>query len=100
MNRHTGNRADLDKKPDDVATMFDEVAERYDLTNDVLSMGQTVRWRKKLVEALAVQPGEKGAGPRRRNGLPPSRSTGPGRPRWPVTFPWACSKWASAGIRS
>lgn len=59
MNRHTGNRADLDKKPDDVATMFDEVAERYDLTNDVLSMGQTVRWRKKLVEALAVQPGER-----------------------------------------
>ena len=38
--------------------MFDEVAERYDVTNDVLSMGQTVRWRKKLVEALAVQPGE------------------------------------------
>ena len=58
MNRHTGNRADLDKKPDDVASMFDEVAERYDLTNDVLSMGQTVRWRKKLVEALAVRPGE------------------------------------------
>lgn len=38
--------------------MFDDVAERYDLTNDVLSMGQTVRWRRKLVEALAVQPGE------------------------------------------
>lgn len=58
MNPRTGNRADLDKKPDDVASMFDEVAERYDVTNDVLSMGQTVRWRKKLVEALAVQPGE------------------------------------------
>lgn len=38
--------------------MFDEVAERYDVTNDVLSLGQTVRWRRKLVEALAVEPGE------------------------------------------
>lgn len=58
MIRGTGNRADLDKKPDDVASMFDEVAERYDVTNDVLSLGQTVRWRRKLVEALAVEPGE------------------------------------------
>jgi hypothetical protein len=33
-------RADLDKAPQDVASMFDTVAERYDLTNDVLSVGQ------------------------------------------------------------
>lgn len=39
--------------------MFDEVAARYDLTNDVLSFGQTKRWRRKLVQALAVQPGER-----------------------------------------
>ncbi|GGE68820.1 demethylmenaquinone methyltransferase [Nesterenkonia cremea] len=53
------NRASLAKKPSDVASMFDEVAARYDLTNDVLSFGQTKRWRKKLVQALAVQPGER-----------------------------------------
>ncbi|MCH8565918.1 demethylmenaquinone methyltransferase [Nesterenkonia sp. LB17] len=39
--------------------MFDEVADRYDLTNDVLSLGQTKRWRKKLVAALDVTPGER-----------------------------------------
>lgn len=38
--------------------MFDDVAERYDLTNDVLSLGQTARWRRKLVDALAVTAGE------------------------------------------
>ncbi|WP_300345266.1 demethylmenaquinone methyltransferase [Nesterenkonia sp.] len=59
MNRRTGNRAGLDKRREDVASMFDEVAERYDLTNDVLSLGQTVRWRRKLVEALNVAPGER-----------------------------------------
>lgn len=53
-----GNRADLEKRPDDVASMFDQVAQRYDLTNDVLSLGQTMRWRKQLVEALAVRRGE------------------------------------------
>jgi demethylmenaquinone methyltransferase/2-methoxy-6-polyprenyl-1,4-benzoquinol methylase len=37
-------RADLDKAPTDVAAMFDDVAERYDLTNDVLSLGQDRRW--------------------------------------------------------
>ncbi|GAA1181969.1 demethylmenaquinone methyltransferase/2-methoxy-6-polyprenyl-1,4-benzoquinol methylase [Nesterenkonia xinjiangensis] len=54
-----GNRADLDKKPADVASMFDEVAARYDLTNDVLSFGQTRLWRRRLVEALDVRPGER-----------------------------------------
>lgn len=54
----TGPRAGLDKKPDDVAGMFDHVAERYDITNDVLSMGQTKVWRRRLVEALNVKPGE------------------------------------------
>lgn len=60
MNRPSeGNRASLEKKPEDVASMFDEVAERYDLTNDVLSFGQTVRWRRQLVRALKVRPGER-----------------------------------------
>ena len=39
-------RAQLDKKPVDVASMFDTVADKYDLTNDVLSLGQDRLWRK------------------------------------------------------
>ncbi len=52
-------RADLDKKPADVAAMFDDVARRYDLTNDVLSLGQDRRWRRLVVEAVDPQPGER-----------------------------------------
>lgn len=52
-------RADLDKAPDDVAAMFDDVAERYDITNDVLSLGQTRRWRSAVVAAVEPQPGER-----------------------------------------
>jgi demethylmenaquinone methyltransferase / 2-methoxy-6-polyprenyl-1,4-benzoquinol methylase len=51
-------RAQLDKKPADVAAMFDAVARRYDLTNDVLSLGQDRRWRKVVVDAVDPQPGE------------------------------------------
>src|SRR4051812_30309811 len=39
--------------------MFDGVAKRYDLTNDVLSLGQDRRWRGAVVEAVDPQPGEK-----------------------------------------
>ena len=53
------SRAGLDKEPHDVAKMFDGVAEKYDLTNDVLSLGQDRRWRKRVVELVAPQPGEK-----------------------------------------
>jgi len=53
------SRADLDKAPRDVAAMFDDVAERYDLTNDVLALGQTRRWRRAVVEAVAPRPGER-----------------------------------------
>ncbi|HET6240403.1 MAG TPA: class I SAM-dependent methyltransferase, partial [Arthrobacter sp.] len=51
------NRASLDKRPDEVATMFDDVAPKYDVVNDVLSMGQTRRWRKVVVEAMDVKAG-------------------------------------------
>jgi len=33
------SRATLDKDPGEVASMFDAVARRYDLTNTVLSLG-------------------------------------------------------------
>ncbi|HYY11576.1 MAG TPA: demethylmenaquinone methyltransferase [Kineosporiaceae bacterium] len=52
-------RASLEKRPHEVAAMFDEVAARYDRTNDVLSLGQDRRWRKAVVEALDMRPGER-----------------------------------------
>jgi demethylmenaquinone methyltransferase/2-methoxy-6-polyprenyl-1,4-benzoquinol methylase len=51
-------RADLGKQPGDVRRMFDAVARRYDLTNDVLSLGQDRRWRKRVIAAVAPQAGE------------------------------------------
>lgn len=39
--------------------MFDDVAERYDLTNDVLALGQTRRWRAAVVAAVDPRPGER-----------------------------------------
>ena len=39
--------------------MFDGVAERYDLTNDVLSLGQTRLWRRAVARAVDAQPGER-----------------------------------------
>ena len=47
--------------------MFDDVAERYDLTNDVLSLGQTRRWRRAVVAAVDRTPGRAGARPGRRH---------------------------------
>ncbi len=52
-------RADLDKKPADVAAMFDGVAKRYDVTNDVLSLGQDRRWRTAVLKAIDPVPGER-----------------------------------------
>jgi len=39
--------------------MFDAVADRYDITNGVLSLGQDRRWRRAVTEALDVRPGER-----------------------------------------
>lgn len=52
-------RASLDKRPQDVARMFDDVAGRYDVTNDVLSMGQARLWRRAVVRAVAARKGER-----------------------------------------
>ena len=52
-------RASLDKRPAEVAAMFDGVARRYDLTNTVLSMGQDRRWRRIVTRAIDPQPGER-----------------------------------------
>ncbi|MPZ93901.1 MAG: demethylmenaquinone methyltransferase [Propionibacteriales bacterium] len=53
------SRADLDKQPREVAAMFDQVAERYDLTNDVLSLGQDRRWRTEVLTAVDAGPGDR-----------------------------------------
>nr|WP_228046560.1 demethylmenaquinone methyltransferase [Saccharopolyspora sp. HNM0983] len=49
----------MDKKPREVAAMFDDVARRYDLTNTVLSFGQDRRWRALTRRALDLAPGER-----------------------------------------
>ena len=51
-------RAELDKQPTDVRRMFDAVARRYDLTNDVLSLGQDRRWRRDVIDAVAPERGD------------------------------------------
>jgi demethylmenaquinone methyltransferase/2-methoxy-6-polyprenyl-1,4-benzoquinol methylase len=49
----------LTKEPHEVAAMFDAVAARYDLTNDVLSLGQTRLWRRAVARAVDARPGER-----------------------------------------
>jgi demethylmenaquinone methyltransferase / 2-methoxy-6-polyprenyl-1,4-benzoquinol methylase len=39
--------------------MFDGVAERYDITNDVLALGQTRLWRRAVVNAVEPAPGDR-----------------------------------------
>ncbi|GAA0968353.1 demethylmenaquinone methyltransferase [Acrocarpospora macrocephala] len=51
-------RASLDKQPHEVAAMFDRTARRYDLVNDVLSLGQDRLWRKATARAVDAGPGE------------------------------------------
>jgi len=52
-------RAHLDKQPGDVAAMFDAIAGRYDLLNDILSMGQVRLWRRAVARITGARPGEK-----------------------------------------
>lgn len=52
------SRATLAKRRADVAAMFDGVAKRYDLANDVLSLGADREWRRLVVEAVDPRPGQ------------------------------------------
>ena len=52
-------RANLDKQPREVAEMFDAIARRYDITNDVMALGQTKAWRAATVRAIGAQPGDR-----------------------------------------
>jgi demethylmenaquinone methyltransferase/2-methoxy-6-polyprenyl-1,4-benzoquinol methylase len=53
------SRANMDKNPDEVAAMFDGVAKRYDLVNDLLSLGRTKAWRKATTNIIEPRPGMK-----------------------------------------
>jgi demethylmenaquinone methyltransferase/2-methoxy-6-polyprenyl-1,4-benzoquinol methylase len=53
------SRASLTKNPREVAAMFDRVAAKYDITNDVLAFGLTHLWRRATATAVAAKKGEK-----------------------------------------
>ncbi len=52
-------RASLAKRPEEVAAMFDAVAARYDVTNDLLSLGLDRRWRRETADAVAAAAGDR-----------------------------------------
>jgi demethylmenaquinone methyltransferase/2-methoxy-6-polyprenyl-1,4-benzoquinol methylase len=52
------SKANLDKKPAEVAAMFDEVAPTYDITNDLLSLGQSRLWRSRVARVVAAKSGQ------------------------------------------
>ncbi|MET0813136.1 MAG: class I SAM-dependent methyltransferase, partial [Microbacterium sp.] len=58
-NRADANRADLGKDPAKVSGLFDQVAKRYDLTNDVLSLGNDRLWRVATTRAVAPRAGQR-----------------------------------------
>jgi demethylmenaquinone methyltransferase/2-methoxy-6-polyprenyl-1,4-benzoquinol methylase len=49
----------MSKEPDEIVTMFDDVAEGYDRTNRVLSFGRDRTWRRETRIALGLRPGER-----------------------------------------
>jgi len=52
-------RANLNKDPDDVSKMFDDVAHHYDFLNDLLSLGRTKAWRRVVTAIIAPTAGMK-----------------------------------------
>lgn len=51
-------RATLAKRKADVAAMFDGVASRYDVMNDIMTAGQHRLWRREVVRAVDPKPGQ------------------------------------------
>lgn len=51
------SRANLNKDPREVQEMFNRVAKRYDIVNDILSLGRTKAWRKAATAIIAPTPG-------------------------------------------
>ncbi len=52
-------RADLEKKPADVAAMFDEVARGYDRTRARMWLGRMNSWGRSTAEAAGAAPGRR-----------------------------------------
>jgi len=59
MRPKADTRAWLDRKPGEVVAMFDAVARRYDVVNDLLSLGQDRLWRREVVAAIDPKPGQR-----------------------------------------
>ncbi|GAA3940458.1 demethylmenaquinone methyltransferase [Microbacterium soli] len=53
------NRADLDRDPSHVSSMFDQVAAGYDRTNTVMTFGNDALWRAATTRAVAPRRGER-----------------------------------------
>jgi demethylmenaquinone methyltransferase/2-methoxy-6-polyprenyl-1,4-benzoquinol methylase len=53
------SRASLDKDPQDVAAMFDDVAAKYDRANSAMTFGFDRRWRVITAKVLDARRGEK-----------------------------------------
>ena len=49
----------MQKRPEEVSRMFDEVAETYDRTNDILSLGQSKLWRKSVRRLINPASGQR-----------------------------------------
>ena len=49
----------MDKQPDEVSGMFDDVARHYDRTNAIMSVGNAQLWRAATVRAVDPRPGER-----------------------------------------
>ena len=52
-------RADLHKVPDEIASMFDSVASRYDMMDALMTGGLNNVWMAALRKAVAPHPGER-----------------------------------------
>ena len=52
------SKADLTKKAQEVAAMFDGVAKNYDKANDLLSFGSARLWRKAVAKLVDAQSGQ------------------------------------------
>ena len=52
------SKADLTKKAQEVAAMFDGVAKNYDRANDLLSLGSARAWRKAVAKLVNPQSGQ------------------------------------------
>ena len=49
----------MQKRPEEVSRMFDEVAETYDRTNDILSLGQSKLWRRSVRRLINPASGQR-----------------------------------------